>query len=163
MLLLSELSLVRFEGVSEERKAGWRGDWVCMCVFDCVYMCSRGNGERERQRGWASVRRDNGGGVKLLIYRRTCLKSSSNVTSAARICFFSKFFTFLEGRQQMCWGSFNKVSDLISDFVACYQVEQRVNFVLNDTNPPSLLWIEGFDGAQQSCSFPLPALAKAMQ
>lgn len=42
----------------------------------------------------------------------------------------------------MCWGSFNNVSDLISDFVACYQVEQRVNFVLNDTNPPSLLWVE---------------------
>lgn len=40
MLLLSELSLVRFEGVSEERKAGWRGDWVCMCVFDCVYICA---------------------------------------------------------------------------------------------------------------------------
>lgn len=101
--------------------------------------------------------------MKLLIYRRMCLKSSSNVTSAAQICFFSKFFTFLEGRQQMCWASFNNVSHLISDFVACSQVEQRVNFVLNDINPPSLLWIEGFDGAQQSCSFPLPAMAEVTQ
>lgn len=63
----------------------------------------------------------------------------------------------------MCWGSFNNVSDLISDFVACYQVEQRVNFVLNDTNPPSSLWVEGFDGAQQSWSFRLPAMAESMQ
>lgn len=101
--------------------------------------------------------------MKLLIYRRTCLKSSSNVTSAARICFFSKFFTFLEGRKQMCWGSFNNVSDLISGFVAWNQVEQRVNFVLNDANPPSCLWIEGFDGAKQSCSFPLPAITEPMQ
>lgn len=55
LLLLSELSLVRFEGVSEERKAGWLTGRLGVCVFDCVYMCSRGNGERERQRGWVSV------------------------------------------------------------------------------------------------------------
>lgn len=55
----------------------------------------------------------------------------------------------------MCWGSFNNVSDLISDFVACNQVEQRVNFVLNDTMT-SFLWTEGFDSAQQSCSFTEP-------
>ncbi len=59
MLLLSaseqgELSLVRFEGVSEERKAGWRCETGCVClsVFVSVCMCGRENGkERDREAG----------------------------------------------------------------------------------------------------------------
>lgn len=40
LLLLSELSLVRFEGVSEERRAGWLtgrlGVYVCLTVYTCA-------------------------------------------------------------------------------------------------------------------------------
>lgn len=44
MLLLSaseqgELSLVRFEGVSEERKAGWLAGCVRLGVYVCVCLC----------------------------------------------------------------------------------------------------------------------------
>lgn len=45
MLLLSaseqgELSLVRFEGVSEERKAGWQRETGCVFVCLSVYACA---------------------------------------------------------------------------------------------------------------------------
>lgn len=44
MLLLSAseqgaLSLVRFEGVSEERKAGWLAGCVRLGVYVCVCLC----------------------------------------------------------------------------------------------------------------------------
>lgn len=59
MLLLSasergELSLVRFEGVSEERKAGWLAGWLretgCVCVCLSVYAYAAGGMVRGRDR-----------------------------------------------------------------------------------------------------------------
>lgn len=112
MLLLSafergELNLVRFEGVSEARKAGWLADWRCEAgcvrqrVFVCVSMCSRRR-EQKRVESGGVMTLGRGDLPEFPVFSRLEYRRAADSTSCYRVTLYWHAFVHVHLHPSQC-------------------------------------------------------------